>query len=1673
MKTLVLACAALASAAFAQAPSPDLDAAQLEELAARIVASQDAHERVQLATFARRFDTAGSVWWYEVELEARRAANEPAAVLRVATEALRQPLTAADRARLLAARAQAYAELHDVERQLGDLGRAVALDPHLTAERTRLHTLLAERIETRRVRRDLRMAEALYDADPESLPANVEVARAARAVDDSFRANDHFRYVLGVEAQRGVAPEASALTVQDLFAASDAAESVRAYGDAIQFLEAAAARDASLAESAEFSARLEALRADRDALPSDPTGYGYGYGYGEMEGAPPVDAPGEWDTASLTRLANEAEAALGVVVATDTGALLDTMWALQELLDNAEAAFAADDLAALERAAEVNALQDAIREITPWQAQAETYRAADRTLAALGDWIPWAASQLDLEEPHTAACARVVTAYEAWLGLPSIEPDDLLGRAEGLLPGLIAARQRVLAWKAEALTLASERDSLPPAELRARANALLAAGGPEPVVLALAALGHVRAGSAQLGLGPLHLAHAGLTAPPAPMHAELAFGATLRANLLTDVEGALATLDAQATNLARAARLAIAEQRHAEASALAERAVDLAPLRADLHALEGEALAHARHTTDALRPLRIASGLAPDDLEIGALHFTQALEARTLGEAFEVAERLRIEHPREPAAILRYAFVRELLGDEEGALKERRFAHEMSGRQGYDFGSREWVRFAGTQSMFLQGNGTARFRDEHDFRMAMPWVPSGGRGGASAIAVAARVFPLFDAGGDLSGLDAPLEGMTDDDVKAWDGVADFYMGELVRAREGRDAAKPHYERCLRTHTTPALVAYLAGTRLRAPLRHNFFVRTSPIVVPYDIADVNEAVRRARPGQRILLAGGTHAALHQIDKSVELVGLGDRVTTLQLSVGYSTDNPARDFFVAPASNAGNRRPPAGLASVDHGWVELSDLALYGFYGRDEDLAKGELKRVDITAGTLALRRVRLQQGTALVTRPGSWLTALDADWAGAYRDPLEVAGGRALLDRVVLGRAVRIDGRSGAAQLLAGHLALVDAARLEVRGGEARLDVHDLSSTSRAETVITLQEGAAAELATAHWRAWPDQAFTNAGRAIADRMVALHSSALHAPLPARTVVADIAAPAPSSGAGEAAPHTAPLVVADGMALRGALASDAPWIQLQPGAYVVSKQTIDHDVLIEPVPDATGVVELYVREDWSRELFVVAEHARLVLRGVQLGTRNWVDPPAGSDLARLGAKLGVEPAFSDYALVKNAGLVWLDDVRQSGASTGDVVARVHTIENTGAGRAFVTGLAEADAERGGSGLLATGTSQTWCLDGGFENVTVRDAAEVVLLGRGCLDTLEVTGPKTQLVLGDQRPDRLTFSAFRQGAHDPRSAIAQRFDGGDPARLQVAALDAARAEHLDPLQAGPTQDERARHLAAYGQAHARALVHTVADRRVRFSRAAEQVIARVGSDRDLMRAVFEAHEALGLEWALAEAFYREMPRDLYIAVVGMNRAERELGEGASAEDLRVYSTWEEAVLAGTATAEDMAKGKALGMDPNDYALELARQAAERARLEEEATAALATGDRAKIKAALMRIDRERWLEYLANDDTATLDELEAGIEIAYNSAWYYHLTSRHWNLERELRRSQSHTGYSNPTWSPSSSYSAPDNSFNNWVKDMNTRNAAMTQTLNAISNSSYSSYRNTYNY
>ncbi|MDF1799300.1 MAG: hypothetical protein P1V81_09010, partial [Planctomycetota bacterium] len=570
--------------------------------------------------------------------------------------------------------------------------------------------------------------------------------------------------------------------------------------------------------------------------------------------------------------------------------------------------------------------------------------------------------------------------------------------------------------------------------------------------------------------------------------------------------------------------------------------------------------------------------------------------------------------------------------------------------------------------------------------------------------------------------------------------------------------------------------------------------------------------------------------------------------------------------------------------------------------------------------------------------------------------------------------------------------------MQLTGAETHAEVGGLTVHANTNPVLVLTEGATAQVERTLWRAQDTTPLVSTTQGTSLRLGSVDQigSAELALAGAGTI--ELGTPIKTLELASLARSLDPIVVSDSDGLKAALTNSlAPdvVVHMQPGAYLLAGVELFGDAVLVGLGEG---VQLQVRSDTSDHILRVPEGVDLVIENVELGVRTWRPAEAGSAVAKAGGAYLLDFSHEVYELLQVEGEVLLEGVSQLRQAGGDKAARELIAKVGKRGRLVSFGLS------GGRGLVVEGHAQL--AGGGVDILQVSGKGSVELTGRGHLERIEVTGSATRVLLDDLRPERLDFAAFRAGANDPRSKLRQLHDGVDPEAFRDQLIAEARTRWLTDIPAGT--EERGAALVAYVVAHDRALAYTQPNLDERADAAVAVVAPYLRGDVPLIQVVIESTSYSNVPYALNQAFYRDMDPDDYRSFISANRARHALGDDATAEAVETYATWEEAVLAGEVTRDTSNIWQGMGRSLAEWRANELRVAREAAAREREVTAALASGDRARIKKALKAVGLDRWLKYVRYDDEASLYELEEALAAARGSEHQYALMRRRDELQ-----------------------------------------------------------------
>ncbi|MDF1837773.1 MAG: hypothetical protein P1V35_07895, partial [Planctomycetota bacterium] len=534
----------------------------------------------------------------------------------------------------------------------------------------------------------------------------------------------------------------------------------------------------------------------------------------------------------------------------------------------------------------------------------------------------------------------------------------------------------------------------------------------------------------------------------------------------------------------------------------------------------------------------------------------------------------------------------------------------------------------------------------------------------------------------------------------------------------------------------------------------------------------------------------------------------------------------------------------------------------------------------------------------------------------------------------------------------------------------------------------------------------------------------------------------------------------VVVANKAQLMNALAEDKRHIELKPGEYELQGYEVAGQLILKA--QEPGVI-LHSRTDREDHIFKVLEEGRLDLHGIELDVKNGRKPQKGEHFYGTAASIMLDKKYDEYSLVRVHGAARLIDCNQ-GPQSGKGVWVGEVGSN---GLMTSSGLADGVAFRGRDGGRAI------LMDGGVRDIEVLDGASVSLAGTGQLKSLKVSGSESVIQLNDLRQSRINHVAFHNGAQDPRSDLQRRADGRDPADVQRELISGSRRKWIESIRSSMSAEEKARNLLEHAKAYQRALAYSVNRIDERFNLAGSEVAPHMMKDRAIQREYLRlCHQEFYDGSRLFDAVIYKLSESDRNAFYAENRAVAALGKQADATELRIFASWEEAILAGDATRAEMESGRNMGLSPQGYKQAIARASRQAELREAEASMAIASGDKARIKRALQAISLDRWLQHVIDSDATTSGDIVEALAAAPNSYRRKALQQRQAQFQAAAGHGTNQQHYGSYRGS-SSSYTAPNNDFARWQVQRNTWNRDMDRALDAVKSSSYRNFRNNYDF
>ncbi len=1608
---------------FAFAPQPQRQADDpLEVLAERLQATDDLQERVALAQEGRRIDRGGSSWWFEVEARARLVAGDHAAVVRLCTEALVNPLEAVDQAVILELRARAYTELGQPGLALGDRMRSLQWNPEQPILTSEVHAEWSARIRNRFIQRTVRDAEQFLDFMPDEASAHLAMARA-QCLDGDFSNACNSFHTANVKS-------ADALRLSDWLTYFDAAEREEDFHLQAEALHGAhrLAPDAGYAATA---LEMEELAAE---MQSGNMGYGGGYdGYGEDE-SESEPGPTEPPSVLTDEELREDVLAWGARIDHVEAVMWDHLEGLrpldtraEDLDDVASDVTTVESLASLEP--EVRALQ---AELAVWfQAHTELVIEMRALEDELLPWSEWAVVHVNMEESLRDAIFHHSNRVHSFPSLEVWDPREPLAATIARHEGRLV---NAAAWQVAHDTLIAQRGTLAAHDVQARAGALLSSGQPTADLLATFAIAAIASGNEHEGVPALHLALA--SEPSAPFAEEL--------------HTTLLGLSARADELMRASEVALSEDRPHVALGFAERATDLQPHGAGFHHQEAICWERIEPSMLGLDAARMATSIEPANVTYLRSHLRHAAGRRHLSECVEVMNLMVNLDPRNPEYLEERIQYLMLCDDIERARSDSMFAYELRGGSYSGRPSSRWPDCLATNGCLgVDLNDSWSNSKPLDVINSMPAWPAGDRFSKTTKDVAAGLLAALNGEATLDSIREPVVGLTDLEQAEWQAVSKFLAGEVATCLDHETDAKIYYEAALRDRNLPLGIARCAAKRLGRSLRIGPPQQHEVIRVPADVATLDEAVRIGRNGQTIFLAKGSHRLDRPLERSIRIVGEGADETLVTLFPEPKNYRADGQIHLMPGPRNGS---PGG-------WLEFVDLSL-GQYGRYKRLthADGPDDSLVVLRGGVTLERCELRDGTRLLVNPGTTLTVRDSDLTSAKSDPIHVDGGALHLDRVVLAGAVTL---ANGASLRADHVTLTDLAALRFDGAETTGQIGSLAAYGLAQSGVQATQESLVHIEELIWDATGAASFVDAS---ADSAVLLESGLAWGegvidPAPDATV-----ASFPFARTAREEPE---VVVSTSAELQAALNTSAPHVHLEPGVYALKNHHLYHDLVLVGLGDG---VQLQVPRDEASTMLRVRADVSLVMHNIELGVmiEDLSDP--NHPIRKLGGGILRDEVHEQYRLLDVEGSVVLHGCRQAHQGAGDHTAKeiLAYVRNSGSFAAFGMNYAR--------GVVAESQGRAWMVDSPVDILTVSNEAQVHLLGRGDLERLEVTGRNAIVTLGELGPKRLKLAAFREGAPDPRSDLRKRSDGSDPQVLQAKLIAEAKASILEPLTVDSTAREWGVGLMRYAKAYDNAMTYTISNRDECERLAAQQVLAPLRGRVDRVRAFLDPYNVVHHSHGISDHVRAAMPKDDYIRYISENRATHHLGDDATSQEIQTYASWEEAVLGGHMTKEQMEEGRKLGLSIAGYKAEERRLALEEAARQAAYEAALVAGDSDDIKRALKAISINTWLEYVANDENASWNDLMDAVSCSYRTGWHREL-SRRLDTMRAAQPVASNNTWTGSNWSSGSASSGASSGYSNefqaWQTSFQNSMDNLQRSIDATASSSYKSYRNRYDY
>lgn len=1113
--------------------------------------------------------------------------------------------------------------------------------------------------------------------------------------------------------------------------------------------------------------------------------------------------------------------------------------------------------------------------------------------------------------------------------------------------------------------------------------------------------------------------------------------------LAARVHEALRSMD----NVAQPMLDAAAELRAAgdaqRAISVADQAVLLAPHQATGYANRARAHAALGAWRFALKDLSRAVALAPLDQELRHERSRAAQRVRRFDLCLLDADTLLAQQPG-AAAHSHRSRARELVLDLQGAWLDANRAARLRGKQPAskriyrtpwenDLAQpclRKW------RSLAARGKCTA-----HEIWDALPWRPDK----HYKDLIANRLLELIQADAPASEWQQPLDG--GELARTWTGMCNFLFAEWLSVTSRRDQARPYYRAVCSDAEAPPRLAVLAAHRLKGSFEHPGGTRNrAAILVPQDYATLDEAMRKATIGQTIRVADGRYRSSLRCNKSLNIVGHGPGQTTI-VHAGKNGEVGGR---LQPTLSLRNLRleggPTKALDAAGKGIAAQSSLAVLSGALLCDNVAFGARFCIWATAGSSVelIRCVATNTGSypllAVRAQAIAWLDRCLLDRSVVARD-----GGTAVALGVHLDRHSQVvaTGKQSSARLrncfVAHH---VGAALMAI--DEAELHAQD--------TVIRGAFGK--QSATA-----PITASVSNGKVTLEGSVVLGRTTDLA----QDAIATSLAMANGISSGE------PIRVASIDELRQALSDHAPYIELAKGTYrVLGALDVNHAVVLT---SAEAGVVLQGRVDRNDTVIKTGDAARLEVHGVRFEFATARPHPTIAKAFELLSK-----RYSLYRCIAGEGRVACIDCDFAMPTTVDARERYAVLDGNG-------GAMLLDQCTGKGRLLARDKAQVWLANAPVSDVTVTGGATLHTTGTHTLRRIEVQ-QGSHLQMFDSTANGIDFVTIGDDVKATvRSAAERLLDGIAPAQLSKQLWAAAYSQHIAPMTSGAlaSNDHTVwtwlHAIDGYRDALSAALrlVETNSDKR------AERIATK-------LLPLFRGHpeRTYNFNWKsygredrrVVELLRKQVPKPDRDWIKARATASWELGMDATSEQVDEYQPWIALRLKGVFSKSQVRDARANGYSIPQYRRHLARLEAERQRKEAVVRAALASGDRNRIRAALLAFGGDRYARFLIADSSTSDDEINLGITLANSPsvARQLHLLKQTRQAAATARAAASrHTGnsgHSTYRTNRSSSYQPRrSNDFQQWHNRQQRWNRSMDRWISNFKSSQYNSYQNRY--